>query len=67
MSDRNTWQEQQELGLIKHQPTIRNLRNTTIVDMIGQKLSKSTQVKKKSRTSPSPDRSKYEPKTIEML
>ena len=67
MSGRNTWQEQQELGLIKHQPTIRNLRNTTIVDMLGQKLSKSAQVKKKSRTSPSPDPSKYEPNTKEEL
>ena len=65
MSERNTWQEQQELGLIKHQPTIRDLRNTTIVDMLGKKLSKSTQVKKKSRTSPSPDPSKYKLNTIE--
>ena len=50
---------------IKHQPTIRDLRNTTIVDMLGKKLSKSTQVKKKSRTSPSPDPSKYKLNTIE--
>ena len=67
MSERKTWQDQQELGLIKHQPTIRDLRNTTIVDMLGQKLGKSAQVKKRSRTSVSPDPSKYEPNRKEKL
>ena len=67
MSGRTRQQEEPELGLIQHQPTLKTLRNTTIVETNPDKIRGSGSGVRKARTSPSPERSKSHVRCIKQM